>query len=91
MNDNVPHFEKISVLFFDLGKISCFDSFLTVKKLSKNCQNEISPLNQKTVRRLFENMEDYHPYLLRISSKIRGNWGNMFFLAKKFSIFDGQF
>ena len=27
MNENVPHFEKISVLFFDLGEISRFDSF----------------------------------------------------------------
>ena len=82
MNDNVPHFEKISVLFFDLGEISRFDSFLTVKKLSKNCQNKISPLNQKSTQRFFVNMEDYHPYLLGISSKIVGKDGKIVFLAK---------
>ena len=35
MDDNLPHFQKISAYFFDLGEISRFDSFLTVKKLSK--------------------------------------------------------
>ena len=81
MIENVLHFEKISVPFFDLGEISRFDSFLTVFWRSKNCQNKISPLNQKTVRRFFENMEDYHPYLLGISSKIGGKWGKMVFFG----------
>ena len=40
MDDNLPYFQKIFVYFFDLGEISCFDSFLTVKKLSKR---DISP------------------------------------------------
>ena len=35
MNEDVPNFEKISVLFFDLGEISRFDSFLTIKKTVK--------------------------------------------------------
>ena len=48
---------------------------------SKNCQNEIYPLNQKSLRRFFENMEDYHPYLLGISSKIVGKEGKMGFFG----------
>ena len=44
MIENVLHFEKISVPFFDLGEISRFDSFLTVKKLSKQ---DISPKSKK--------------------------------------------
>ena len=83
MNDNVPHFEKISVPFFDLGEISCFDSFLTVKKLSKNCQNEISRLNQKMVLRFFQNVEHFLSYLLGISSKIGGKWGHLVFFGLK--------
>ena len=81
MDDNLPYFQKISAPFFDLGEISRFDSFLTVFWRSKNCQNKISPLNQKSTQRFFENMEDYHPYLLRISSKIGGNWGKMVFFG----------
>ena len=83
MNDNVPHFEKISVLFFDLGEISRFDSFLTVKKLSKNCQNEISRLNQKKGMRFFQNVEHFLSYLLGISSKIGGKWGHLVFFGLK--------
>ena len=79
MDNNLPYFQKIFVPFFDLGEISRFDSFLTVKKLSKNCQNKISPLNQKSTQRFFVNMEDYHPYLLGISSKIVGRDGKMVF------------
>ena len=81
MDDNLPYLQKIFVYFFDLGEISRFDSFLTVKKLSKNCQNKISPLNQKSIQRFFENMEDYYPYLLGISSKIGGKWGKMGFFG----------
>ena len=44
MDDNLPHFQKISAYFFDLGEISRFDSFLTVKKLSKR---DISPKSKK--------------------------------------------
>ena len=83
MNDNVPHFEKISVLFFDLGEISRFDSFLTVKKPSKNCQNEISRLNQKMGMRFFQNVEHFLSYLLGISSKIGGKWGHLVFFGLK--------
>ena len=79
MDDILPYWQKIFVYFFDLGEISCFDSFLTVFWRSKNCQNEISPLNQKSIQRFFENMEDYYPYLLGISSKIGGKWGKMVF------------
>ena len=85
MNDNVLHFEKIFVLFFDLGEISRFDSFLTVKKPSKNCQNKISRLNQKTTLRFFQNVEHCHSYLLGISSKIGGKgWHLVFFGLKVF-------
>ena len=87
MDDNLPYFQKIFVYFFDLGEISRFDSFLTVKKLSKNCQNKISPLNQKSTQRFFVNMEDYHPYLLGISSKIGGKWGNIDFFQPNFLTF----
>ena len=52
---------------------------LIPQQRSKNCQNEISPLDQKSLRRFFENMEDYHLYLLGISSKIVGKDGKMFF------------
>ena len=44
MDDNLPYFQKISASFFDLGEISRFDSFLTVKKLSKR---DISPKSKK--------------------------------------------
>ena len=36
LNTNVSYFEKISGCFFDLGKLSHFDAFLTVKKSSKH-------------------------------------------------------
>ena len=44
MDDNLPYFQKISAPFFDLGEISRFDSFLTVKKLSKQ---DIFPKSKK--------------------------------------------
>ena len=44
MDNNLPYFQKIFVYFFDLGEISRFDSFLTVKKLSKR---DISPKSKK--------------------------------------------
>ena len=44
LDNNLPYFQKISVHFFNLREISRFDSFLTVKKLSKR---DISPKSKK--------------------------------------------
>ena len=53
--------------------------------LSKNCQNKISRLNQKTALRFFQNVEHCHSYLLGISSKIGGKgWHLVFFGLKVF-------
>ena len=49
----------------------------------KNCQNEISRLNQKMVLRFFQNVEHFLSYLLGISSKIGGKWGHLVFFGLK--------
>ena len=88
MNENVPHFEKISVLFFDLGEISRFDSFFD---------------RQKTVKtRYLAQIKKRHKYFLKIwNIVIHIYWGfhqklgargdTWFFLASKLSSFDGHF
>ena len=50
---------------------------------SKNCQNEISRLNQKKALRFFQNVEHFLSYLLGISSKIGGKWGHLVFFGLK--------
>ena len=57
----------------------------------KNCQNWFTLLNQKRVLRFFLNMLLCHSYLLGISSKIGGEWGNMDFFGIDVLFFDDHF
>ena len=58
---------------------------------SKTRQNWFTLLNQKTMRRFFLNMLLCHSYLLGISSKIGGEWGNMDFFGIDVLFFDDHF
>ena len=85
MDDNLPYLQKIFVYFFDLGEISRFDSFLTVKNSSKL----IYSLKSKKGTEIF--FEYVTSYLLGISSKIGGEWGNMDFFGIDVLFFDDHF
>ena len=58
---------------------------------SKTRQNWFTLLNQKRVLRFFLNMLLCHSYLLGISSKIGGEWGNMDFFGIDVLFFDDHF
>ena len=47
-------------------------------------QIKISGLNQKTAMRFFEKLNHFSSYLLGISSKMGGKWGNMIFFEARF-------